>query len=330
MSKLNVQEEVTCTMRGDLRSVAYLGVTGVLFGWLFVLIKVVGEGVPPVALATGRAALTGFALYLFLRSQGDDMPRFGKAWGHFFLLGIAGFLAPISLIAFAETEIASGLTAVLFTTQPIMTILLGSVLVDEVLSTGRVLGVLVGFIGVCVVLLPSLLAGSDFTLVGILAALAGSLLAALSAIYVRRYLRNMPAAKTVIGMTSCAALIGLLVVIIAENPMRIRPNAEEIVAWILLSLVCSAVGWLLYVTLIAERGPAFATLALFIQSPVAIVVSGLLLGTSTGWTTLAGMVLILLSVAMVDGYLDPLFLERKQASEPLTLSEEEVEIDDDI
>ncbi len=43
------------------------------------LIKIAGESLLSLALATGRMTIGAVCLYLFLKIQGDGMPRIGKA-----------------------------------------------------------------------------------------------------------------------------------------------------------------------------------------------------------------------------------------------------------
>ncbi len=300
------------------RGILYLAIGSILFGSVYLLIKIAGETIPPMALATGRAGVAAVCVYVFLRLQGDNMPRIGKAWIPFLILGIFNALGPVSLMAFGEEHISSGLASVLSSTTPIMTVILAHFLIDETLTLEKGIGVVVGFTGVLIVLLPRLGQGADFSLIGALAILLAALLIAVSAIYVRRHLSDVPPAKLVVGMTSCAAAVGLLVTFIFENPAQIRPSTEGILAWLALGALCSAVGWLLFFWLVANRGATFATLVLFVQPPIAILLGAVVMGTVVGWPTIIGMAVILLSVAIMDGLLDSPFKRGPQAPSTAT------------
>ncbi len=57
----------------------YLVLLSIIWGASFMLIKIAGESLLSLALATGRMTIGAVCLYLFLKIQGDGMPRIGKA-----------------------------------------------------------------------------------------------------------------------------------------------------------------------------------------------------------------------------------------------------------
>jgi drug/metabolite transporter (DMT)-like permease len=289
------------------KGMVYLAILSLIWGASFLLIKIAVESIPPLPLATARMAVGAICLYLFLKIRGDGMPRIGKEWVPFLVLGVSYALLPAILISYGEKSMSSGLTSVLNSTVPIMTVILAHFLVDEQLTTDRAIGIAVGFIGVIMVLLPALGGGVQASLTGPIAVVLAALLIALATIYARKYQKGVPPVKTSTGMMATAAIVGLPLVVIFEEPLRMRPSTESLLALVALGVFCSAIAFLLYYWLVANRGATYASLVMFTQPPVAIILAAIFLGSVVKWTTIAGMAIILLSIAIMDGFLDRLF-----------------------
>ena len=289
------------------KAMLYLAVLSIIWGGSFLLIKISSETIPPLAFATGRMAIGAVCLYLFLKIQGDDMPRIGKAWIPFLVLGVFNALLPATLLSYAEDEISSGLTSVLNSTVPIMTVILAHFLADEKLTIDRAVGIIVGFVGVVIVLLPDLTSGMKTNVMGPIAVLVASLFMALTAIYARRFLRNVAPAKTATGMMATAAIVGLPLSFVFEKPLQMRPSTDSLLSLVALGVFCSAIAYLLYYWLIANRGATYASLVMFTQPPVAIIFGAIFMGTVVQSTTIVGMAVILLCISIMDGFLDKLF-----------------------
>lgn len=293
----------------------YLAILSVLWGASFLLIQIASKSMPPLAFASARMLIGAVALYAFIRVQGQEMPRIGRVWFAFLVLGLFNALLPAALFAFAEKEISSGLTSVLNSTVPIMTVILAHFLTDEVLTADRAVGVGVGFAGVLIVLLPTLDSGMASGASGPIAVLLASLFMALAAIYAHKYLKGIDPAKTATGMMATAAFAGIPLTLLFENPAAIRPTRESLIALAVLGVLCSAIAFLLYYWLIANRGATFASLVMFTQPPLAIIFAAIFVGTTVQWTTIAGMIVILLCIAIMNGFFDR-FLRQPHEAKP--------------
>jgi drug/metabolite transporter (DMT)-like permease len=67
-----------------------------IWGWSFLFIKVVVEGVPPTFLAWGRILLGLVVILAFLRSSGQRLPD-RSTWGHLLVLGLAMSVMPTTI-----------------------------------------------------------------------------------------------------------------------------------------------------------------------------------------------------------------------------------------
>ncbi len=71
------------------------------------------------------------------------------------------------------------------------------------------------------------------------------------------------------------------------------PSAQVVVAVLVLALVCSAVAFVVFFSLIAEVGPARATAVTYVNPAVAIVAGAILLGEKVTVWTVVGFVLVI-------------------------------------
>src|SRR6185312_3798826 len=126
-------------------------VLSVLWGGSFFFAKLAVAELPPFTIVLGRVGLAALALNLLVRATGHRMPGDRGSWAAFFAMGTLNNLIPFSLIVWAQTQIASGLAAILNGATPLFTVLLAHWLTaDERLTWNRLLGVVLGLAGVTV------------------------------------------------------------------------------------------------------------------------------------------------------------------------------------
>lgn len=294
-------------MNTKSQGMLYLAILSVIWGASFLLIKIAVGSIPPFALATARMAVGAICLYLLLKIRGDGMPRIGREWIPFVVLGVSYALLPAILISIGEKSMSSGLTSVLNSTVPIMTVILAHFLVDEQLTADRAIGIAAGFVGVVIVLLPDLGSTSKASLMGPIAVFLASLLIAVATIYARKYLKGVSPIVTSTGMMATAAIMGLPLAIIFEQPLQMRPSTDSLLALVALGVFCSAIAYLLYYWLVANRGATYASLVMFTQPVVAVILAAIVVADTVPLTTIVGMAIILLSLAIMNGFLDRLF-----------------------
>ena len=71
----------------------WLFVLAWLWGAAFLFVDVAVQDIPPLTLVATRVALAAVILYVVLRAQGQQLPKFGPIWKHFTGVGLAtGFV----------------------------------------------------------------------------------------------------------------------------------------------------------------------------------------------------------------------------------------------
>ena len=110
---------------------ALLLLLATLWSTSFAFIKVGVESVGPMTLTSARLGIAMVLLYAWLRFRGYRLPRDGRSWMMFGLIGLIGNALPFTLISWGELHIDSGLAAILMGIMPVTTALLAHIFIRE-------------------------------------------------------------------------------------------------------------------------------------------------------------------------------------------------------
>jgi len=107
----------------------------VLWGGTFFFSKIAVGELPPFTVVLCRVTLAALALNVVVLLSGRRMPADPRLWRAFFVMGLLNNVIPFSLIFWGQTQIASGLAAILNATTPLFTVLVAHATTkDEKLS----------------------------------------------------------------------------------------------------------------------------------------------------------------------------------------------------
>ena len=95
------------------RDWGFLLALSLLWGGSFFFQEVALQALPPLTIVLARLALGALALLVLLRLTGTELPRQPGLWAAFFAMGAINNALPFTLIVWGQTEIASGLAAIL-------------------------------------------------------------------------------------------------------------------------------------------------------------------------------------------------------------------------
>lgn len=275
-----------------------------LWGGSFMLAKIAVVDIPPLTLVLARVGLAAIALWVVVAAMRLPVPRDRRTWAALAVLGLLNNVVPFTLIFWGQTRIDSGLASILNATTPLFTVLLAHlVTVDERLTWPRLTGVLLGIAGVVVIIGPPALAGLAGDLLGQLAVVAAALSYACAGLWGRR-LRAHPPLVIAAGMVSMSTLVMLGLAGLVDRPWTLpAPSAAAVAATLTLALVCTALAYLLYFRILALAGATSLALVTFLIPPAAILLGVVVLGERLAGTDGAGMGLIGLGLAAIDGRL---------------------------
>jgi drug/metabolite transporter (DMT)-like permease len=283
---------------------ALLGALSLLWGGSFLFAEVALRELPPFTLVALRVGLAAVMLHAILAARGGRMPRGGRAWAAFLTMGALNNALPFCLIVWGQTQIASGLAAILNATTPLWTVLLAHFLTrDERMTPQKACGVLVGFAGVAVMLGPALLAGMGAGALARFAVLAAAVSYALAGIYGRRFAAmGLPPLVTAAGQVTASALVLVPLAIVVDRPWELAlPEPATVAAVLGLAMLSTALAYLLYFRLLASAGATNLLLVTLLIPVSAILLGALLLGERVAPGQLLGMALIGSGLAAIDG-----------------------------
>ena len=277
-----------------------------IWGAAFLFISVAVHEVEPLTYVWMRLTIAALAMWLFLwwRGESAGLPR--QVWGSILVLALFNNAIPFVLFGWGQTHIASGLAAILNATTPIWGVVVAHLFTSvEKLSGRKLAGVLLGFGGVTVMIGPALLGSIGDNVLAQLACVTAALCYAFAGVWARRY-RGMglsPMSVTT-GQLTAGALVMLPIALAVDRPwLDSLPSLKAIGAIGALALVCSAFAYILYFRLIDRAGATNALLVTLLVPPVAIFLGSLVLHEVIEPRDFAGLGLIAMGLAALDGRL---------------------------
>jgi len=260
---------------------------GVIWGIPYLLIKVAVAEFSPAALVLARTMLAAALLVPIAAVSGQLRPLL-PFWRPLLIYTVIEICIPWLLLGYAEQQLSSSLTGLLVASVP----LVGAVLVwatgHERLEGRRVVGLLIGFAGVAA------LVGFDVDTANLpsVAAIVGvAFCYALGPLILSRNLSGLPGMGVVAASLAITALI-YLPFGGAQWP-RSPISTQAWLAVVGLAIICTALAFLVFFQLVAEVGPARATVITYLNPVVALVLGVIILDETVTVAILVGFGLIL-------------------------------------
>jgi len=277
-----------------------------IWGAAFLFISVAVHEVAPLTYVWLRLSIAAAAMWLFLWWRGGTAGLPVQVWGSMLVLALFNNAIPFVLFGWGQTHIASGLAAILNATTPIWGVVVAHLFThDERLSARKLAGVVLGFGGVTVMIGPALLGSLGSNVLAQIACVTAALCYAFAGVWARRF-RSMglsPLSVTT-GQLTAGALVMLPLALLVDRPwLDALPSLKAIGAITALAVVCSAFAYILYFRLIDRAGATNALLVTLLVPPVAILLGSLVLHEVIEPRDFAGLALIALGLAAIDGRL---------------------------
>jgi drug/metabolite transporter (DMT)-like permease len=243
---------------------------GVLWGMPYLLIRIAVGAVDPLVVA-GSRTLIGALLLLPIAWHRKALLAGFRRWQWLLAYTLIEINIPWLLLGHAETRLNSSTAGLLLAVVPLFAALIVTKLGHESLEPRRLLGLGIGFAGV------ALLVGMDIhfsELPAVAATMVVALCYAFGPIIVDRKLKDVPA----IGVVTASLIVATLLYA-PFAPMVWPEHIPASAAWSVvgLSVLCTAAAFLVFFALIAEAGPARATVITYVNPAVAILLGAVVL-----------------------------------------------------
>lgn len=242
----------------------------VIWGVPYLLIRIAVADIDPLMVAFGRTSIGALLLLPIALRTGVLAPAF-RQWKPLLLFTLVEITGPWLLLGHAETRLTSSTAGLLIAVVPLIGAVILTLLGHDRFGARRLFGLGLGFAGVAA------LVGLDFQMSNLPAVGAAALTAigyAIGPIIIDRKLGGVPP----MGVATASLIVAALLYAPFAPfywPDHITPSA----AWSVLALAvfCTAIAFLLFFALIAEAGPARATVITYINPAIALLLGVLVL-----------------------------------------------------
>ena len=278
------------------RFLVMLVVLALVWGSSFMFIKVAVRELDPATLIFGRLSLAALTLAAVVAASiggRATLAELRASWLPLLIVGLVNTAMPFWLLSWGETRIDSGLASIIQASVPIFNALLAFAFFrDQRVAGAQLAGVAVGFVGV------ALLVGAQPAgkILGAVAVVGMAACYGLGGLLTRRLLVGVKPQVVSLG-TSLAAAVVVSPVGIARAPGHV-PSAGVLASIAVLGILGTACAYLLFFTIIAGAGAAYASLVTYLVPPVALAYGAIFLGESIGVAAVGGLVLIFAGVAL--------------------------------
>ena len=271
-----------------------------MWGLSFPAISVGLEYIPPLLFAAFRYDTAAVLLLGYAAVSTDGWRPVGRNDRHAIVFGGLFLVAGNGLLFIGQQTVPSGVAAILQAMVPIATALWALGFLGERLSAAGSVGVALGFLGVGLVVQPnpdSLLAGDTAGRLIILGQVAS---VSLGSVLVDRAQPSMAR----VPMTGWAMLVGGLVLhllsLAAGEPVPASVAEPAAVgAVVYLGVFSTALAFIIYFTILHDRGAFEASLVAYLVPVVATVVGVAVLGETVSVLSLVGFLVVFLGFALL-------------------------------
>ena len=275
-----------------------------VWGGSFFFAEVALREVPPLTITLHRVFWAVPALFLVVLYRGLTIPRSIRVWSCFLVMGALNNAIPFSLIFWGQTNIESGLAAILNSTTAFFGVIVaGVLLVDERLTPNKIIGAIFGVFGVAAIMGLDALTSFDPRNLAQLAILGAALSYAFAAVWGKRYLSDCPPVINAFGMLVASTLLMIPAVLVSEGVPVLSLSTEVWSSLIGVAILSTAVAYLLYFKILARAGSANLMLVTLLIPPVAVGLGITILGEKMGNEALLGFGLIAVGLLVTDGRL---------------------------
>jgi drug/metabolite transporter (DMT)-like permease len=287
-----------------------------VWGGSFFFNRVLVVELRPFTIVFFRVGLAALALLGLLRITGQRLPRSAGLWRDFFIMGMLNNLIPFSLIVWGQTQIASGLAAILNATTPLFAALIvhysGQDARDR-LTGNKLLGVVIGLAGVVLIVGPTTLSGLGLNLAAQLAVLGAAVSYGFASSFGRRFrAAGVPPLVAATGQVSATSIMAFPLMLAIDRPWELPglPGPTIWAALIGLALLSTSLAYVIYFRLLAGAGAVNVVLVTLLIPPSALLLGALAFAERLDWHELLGMAVILAGLVVIDGRVPAMLLRR--------------------
>ncbi len=289
----------------DLTSLFYVALLGFFFGSSIVSTRFGLTEFSSFSFIGLRMILATFGyIALFLFSSRYSAPTDNRVWKHGAVLGLIGTALPMTAFITALNYLSSGLSAIIGTAGPAITVLLAHFLLsDEHLTQRKAFGVALALGGALMLTLlgeSGLPDASVASPIGFILIFGSNISSSLGAIYARRYVRDLDTVQ----VTSVRTFVGMALTAVAAllwSDTNLADVTQVGISALLYSAsISSFAGFLLSLYIITRFGATTSAMTAYIVPVFSTIGGALLLDERITLGMLGGMAIIIAGIIIIN------------------------------
>ena len=222
----------------------------------FFNIKIATYSFGPVTIALLRVFFGAIPVLLLCYFKKIKIEAFSKDWHWFAMIGFINLVAPFFLIAYGVKSVQSNLAAILMSTTPLSSTILGHFYTkNEKFNFIKTFGILIGFSGIIYLFSDNILINEN-NFISALLILLGSTCYVVGGVLTLKISKKKN--ENVTGsILIWAVLILIPLSILIEKPWNLNPRLDSTISVIYLGLVSTGLAWLLRFRILIRNGLIF-------------------------------------------------------------------------
>jgi drug/metabolite transporter (DMT)-like permease len=266
-----------------------------IWGIPYFMIRVAVKELEPSVVVLGRTSLAAAGLWVLATRSGAIRPAL-RRWRPVLAFAVIEMAIPWILLATAEQHITSGLTALIIASVPVVSAIVAFLLGERsALRLVRVVGIVLGLAGVGLLVGRDLGGDNPPPWWSVAAVLLVCVCYATGPFIASHRLHDVPS----LGVIAVSLAI-VTVIYLPLGGTRLPahwPRATVTLSVLTLSVVCTAVAFVVFFHLIAAVGPPRAGLITFVNPVVAVALGAVFLDEQVTVATGVGFALVLAGCA---------------------------------
>jgi len=277
-----------------------LTILALIWASAFFNIKIATYSFGPITIAFLRVFFGAIPVLLLCYFKNIKIEAFSKDWHWFAMIGFINLVAPFFLIAYGVKSVQSNLAAILMSTTPLSSTVLGHFyLKNEKFNFIKTIGILIGFSGIIYLFSDNLLIDENNFLSALLILLG-------STCYVIGGVLTLKISKKTNENVTGSILIWATIILIPlasfiEQPWNLEPRLDSTISVIYLGLVSTGLAWLLRFKILVKNGLIF-------QSQVSYLIP--IFGTILSYIFLKELITIKVLISLIAVIVGIYFVKR--------------------
>ena len=273
-----------------------LVILALIWASAFFNIKIATDSFGPITIAFLRVFFGSIPVLLLCFYKKIKIEAFSKDWYWFALIGFVNLVLPFFLIAYGVKSVQSNLAAILMSTTPLSSTVLGHFYTkNEKFNLVKTFGILIGFSGIVYLFSDNILI-NDNNFISALLILLGSTFYVVGGVLTLKISKKKNENVTS-SILIWAVLILVPFVCFIEKPWSSVPSVESTVSVVYLGMVSTGIAWLLRFKILKDNGLIFQSQVSYLIPIFGIILSYIFLDE-----LITDKVLVSLSAVLIGLY----------------------------